>query len=104
VSWIIVIVAGLFETAWALALKQSHGFSKLAPTAVFLVALVISMVLLAVALKELPVGTGYAVWTGIGAVGAAVAGMIWFGDAAAAGRIIPLGLIVVGIVSLALAE
>ena len=103
-SWIILIVAGLFETAWALALKQSEGFSKLGPTVVFLAALIISMVLLAVALKDLPVGTGYAVWTGIGAVGAAVAGMVWLGDAAVAARIIPIGLIAVGIVALALAE
>jgi quaternary ammonium compound-resistance protein SugE len=104
VSWIILIVAGLFETVWALALKESHGFSKLAPTIVFLVALVISMALLAIALRELPVGTGYAVWTGIGAVGAAVAGMVWLGDPAAAGRIIPIGLIALGIVWLALGD
>ena len=103
-SWFVLVVAGLFETAWALALKESDGFSKLVPTLVFVVTLVISMVLLAVALKDLPVGTGYAVWTGIGAVGAAVAGMVWLGDPAVAGRIIPIGLIAVGIVSLALAE
>ena len=103
-SWIALIVAGLFETAWALALKQSDGFSKLGPTVVFVVTLVVSMVLLAIALRDLPVGTGYAVWTGIGAVGAAVAGMIWLGDPAVAGRIIPIGLIAVGIVWLATAE
>ena len=103
-SWIILIVAGLFETAWALALKESEGFSKVQPTVVFLVTVVISMVLLAIALKDLPVGTGYAVWTGIGAVGAAVAGMIWFGDAAVASRIVPIGLIALGVVWLALAE
>lgn len=103
-SWIILIVAGLFETAWALALKESQGFSKPVPTTVFLVTLVISMVLLALALRELPVGAGYAVWTGVGAVGAAVAGMVWFGDPAVAGRILPIGLIAVGIVWLALAE
>ena len=80
------------------------GFSKLGPTIVFLVTVVVSMVLLAVALRELPVGTGYAVWTGIGAVGAAVAGMLWLGDPAVAGRILPIGLIVTGIVWLALAE
>ena len=103
-SWIILIVAGLFETVWALALKESQGFSKLGPTVVFLATLVVSMVLLAIALRELPVGTGYAVWTGIGAVGAAVAGMLWFGDPAVARRIIPIGLIAIGIVWLALAE
>ena len=103
-SWIVLIVAGLFETAWALALKQSDGFSRLGPTVVFVVTLAVSMALLAIALRDLPVGTGYAVWTGIGAVGAAVAGMIWLGDPAVAGRIIPIGLIAVGIVWLATAE
>jgi quaternary ammonium compound-resistance protein SugE len=104
VSWIILILAGLFETVWALALKESHGFSKLGPTMLFVLTLLISMVLLAIALRDLPVGTGYAVWTGTGAVGAAVGGMILFGDAAVAGRIIPISLIAVGIVWLALAE
>ena len=103
-SWIILIVAGLFETVWALALKESHGFSKLGPSLLFLVTLAISMVLLAIALRDLPVGTGYAVWTGTGAVGAAIGGMILFGDAAVAGRIIPIGMIAAGIVWLALAE
>jgi len=104
VSWIILIVAGLFETAWALALKQSDGLTKPGPTLAFVVALVISMALLAVALRDLPVGTGYAVWTGIGAVGAAIAGMVWLGDPALVGRIAPIALIAVGIVWLALAE
>jgi quaternary ammonium compound-resistance protein SugE len=104
VSWIILIVAGLFETAWALALKESHGFSKPGPTTVFVATLVVSMALLAVALRDLPVGTGYAVWTGIGAVGTAAAGMLWFGDPAVARRILPIGLIAIGIVWLSLAE
>ena len=103
-SWIVLIAAGLCETAWALALKQSDGFSKPGPTVVFLVTLVVSMILLALALRDLPVGTGYAVWTGIGAVGAAVAGMIWLGDPAVAARVVPIGLIAVGVVWLALAE
>ena len=75
-TWVVLFIAGLFETAWALALKESQGFSKLGPTVVFVVTLVISMVLLGVALRALPVGSGYAVWTGTGAVGAAIAGMI----------------------------
>ena len=103
-SWILLFVAGAFETAWALALKESHGFSKPGPTVLFVVTLVISMVLLAIALRELPVGTGYAVWTGTGAVGAAVGGMILFGDPAVASRMLPIGLIAVGIVWLALSE
>jgi quaternary ammonium compound-resistance protein SugE len=104
VTWIVLFVAGLFETAWALALKQSDGFSRPGPTVLFVVTLVASMVLLAVALRSLPVGTGYAVWTGTGAVGAAVAGMVLLGEAATLGRILPIGLIAIGIVWLALAE
>ncbi len=103
-TWVVLFLAGLFETVWALALKDSHGFSKPWPTMVFLGALIISMVLLAWALRDLPVGTGYAVWTGIGAVGAALAGMILLGEPAALSRIVPIGLIAVGIVWLALAE
>ena len=103
-TWVVLLVAGLFETVWALALKESDGFSKLGPTMVFLVSLIISMVLLALALRDLPVGTGYAVWTGTGAVGAAIAGMILFGESAAPSRILPIGLIAVAIVWLALAE
>ena len=103
-TWVVLSLAGLFETAWALALKDSHGFSKIGPTMVFLGALIVSMVLLAWALRDLPVGTGYAVWTGTGAVGAALAGMILLGEPAALGRIVPIGLIAVGIVWLALAE
>ena len=103
-TWIVLLVAGLFETIWALALKESRGFSKLEPTMVFLVSLIISMVLLALALRDLPVGTGYAVWTGTGAVGAAIAGMIFFGESATLTRILPIGLIAIGIVWLALAE
>jgi quaternary ammonium compound-resistance protein SugE len=104
VTWVVLFIAGLFETAWALALKESHGFSKLGPTVLFLVTLVISMVLLAVALRELPVGIGYAVWTGTGAVGAAIGGMVLFGEAATASRILPIGLVAIGIVWLALSE
>lgn len=103
-SWLVLFLAGLFETVWAMALKESHGFSKLGPTTVFLVGLIISMVLLAWALRDLPLGTGYAVWTGTGAVGAAAAGMIFFGESTALGRIAPIGLIAVGIVWLAVAK
>jgi quaternary ammonium compound-resistance protein SugE len=104
VTWVVLFIAGLFETVWALALKESHGFSKLGPTLVFLLALAASMILLALALRNLPVGTGYAVWTGTGAVGAAVAGMTFLGESAAPARIAPIVLIAIGIVWLALAE
>lgn len=104
VTWLALFTAGLLEMVWALALKESHGFSKLGPSLLFLVAIAGSMVLLALALRNLPVGTGYAVWTGIGAVGTAIAGIVLFNEAAAPGRIIPIALIAVGIVWLALAE
>ena len=103
-TWVVLVVAGLLETIWALALKESHGLSKLGPTLAFLGALVASMVLLALALRDLPVGTGYAVWTGIGAVGAAVAGIVLLGESAALVRLVPIGLIATGIVWLALAD
>ncbi len=102
-AWILLFVAGLFETVWALALKESEGFSKPGPTGVFLVALAASMVLLAFALRDLSVGTGYAVWTGTGAVGAALAGIVLLGESAALARVAPVGLIAIGIVWLAFA-
>ena len=101
-SWVVLFVAGVFETVWALALKESDGFSKPAPTVLFLLTLGVSMVLLAIALRDLPVGTGYAVWTGTGAIGAAIGGMLLFGDPATASRIVPITLVAVGIVWLAL--
>jgi quaternary ammonium compound-resistance protein SugE len=103
-AWVLLFLAGLLETAWALALKQSDGFSNLGATIAFAVGLIASMVLLALALRELPVGTGYAVWTGTGAVGAAIAGIVLLGESAALARIAPIALIAVGIVWLALAE
>ena len=103
-AWLVLVVAGLLETVWALALKESDGYSKLGPSVLFAVACIASMVLLAIALRSLPVGTGYAVWTGIGAVGAAIAGMVFLGEAAVLNRILPIALIAVGIVWLALAE
>jgi quaternary ammonium compound-resistance protein SugE len=104
VAWALLAVAGVLECVWALALKQSDGFSRLGATMVFVVAGIASVVLLAIALRELPVGTGYAVWTGIGAVGTAIAGMVFLGESAAVARVLPIGLIAVGIVWLALAE
>lgn len=103
-AWVLLIVAGLLETVWALALKQSAGFTKLTPSLVFLVAATVSILLLALALRELPVGTGYAVWTGIGAVGAAIAGIVLLGESSAVVRLIPIALITTGIVWLALVE
>jgi len=104
VTWAVLFLAGLLETVWALALKQSDGFSKLGPTALFAITLILSMVLLAVALRDLPVGTGYAVWTGTGAVGAAIAGVILLGEPATLSRMLAIALVAAGIVWLALSE
>lgn len=103
-AWTLLIIAGGLETVWALALKQSDGFSRLAPTLVFAVAGLASVALLALALRDLPVGTAYAVWTGIGAVGAALAGIALLGEPATFARLAAVGLIATGIVWLALAR
>jgi quaternary ammonium compound-resistance protein SugE len=98
--WGILFVAGLFEIAWALGLKYAEGFTRLWPSVGTVVAMVLSVVLLAYALKTLPVGTAYAIWTGIGAVGTAIAGIALFGEAATAARLMCIGLIAAGIVGL----
>ncbi len=103
-AWIYLVTAGLLEVVWALALKQSHGFTELPATVVFVVGLVASMTLLALALKALPVGAGYAVWTGIGAVGTAIVGMVFFGDSVTALRLASIGFLLVGIVGLGVAN
>ncbi|MFD1645598.1 quaternary ammonium compound efflux SMR transporter SugE [Haloarchaeobius litoreus] len=99
-SWGILVVAGLFEIAWAVGLEYSDGFSKPVPSALTVVALAISMLLLARAIESLPVGTAYAVWTGIGAVGTAILGVLLFDEPATLVRAGFLGLIVAGIVGL----
>jgi quaternary ammonium compound-resistance protein SugE len=100
VAWPLLVAAGLLEIAWALLLKQSDGFSKLWPTVGFFVTATGSIVGLTIALKDLPVGTAYAVWTGIGAVGTALFGMILLGESTAGGRLASIALVVVGIVGL----
>jgi quaternary ammonium compound-resistance protein SugE len=100
VAWIYLVVSGLFETVWAAALSQSKGFARLVPSVVFAVALVISMGGLALALRELPVGTAYAVWVGIGAVGTAVYGMVALGESASVARLLCLVAIVAGVAGL----
>jgi quaternary ammonium compound-resistance protein SugE len=99
-AWLMITVAGLLEIVWAVMLKQSHGFSRLWPSLGFSFAAAGSLILLALALRSLPVGSAYAAWTGIGAVGTALAGMIFLGEDAAAGRIASIALVVVGIVGL----
>ncbi|GKX57460.1 quaternary ammonium compound-resistance protein SugE [Leminorella grimontii] len=99
-AWIILLIAGLLEVVWAIGLKYSHGFTRLTPSVITLVAMAASFLLLANAMKTLPMGTAYAVWTGIGAVGAAVTGIVLMGESASAVRIISLCLIICGIIGL----
>ncbi|AOF01867.1 MULTISPECIES: quaternary ammonium compound efflux SMR transporter SugE [Serratia] len=99
-AWIILLVAGLLEVVWAIGLKYTHGFTRLTPSIITIAAMVVSMLLLANAMKTLPAGTAYAVWTGIGAVGAAIMGMVLLGESTNIARIISLCLIVVGILGL----
>jgi quaternary ammonium compound-resistance protein SugE len=101
-DWIILVVAGLFEIVWAIGLKYSEGFSRPLPSVITVVSMVISVVLLAVALRTLPVGTAYAVWTGIGAAGTAVVGMLVLGEPAEVLRLVCIGLIVAGVIGLRL--
>ncbi len=101
-AWVLLLLAGLFEVAWAIGLKYTYGFTRLWPTVGTLAAMAISIGLLGLAMKTLPVGTAYAVWVGVGAVGTAILGMVLLGDAVSAGRIASLGLIVAGIVGLKL--
>lgn len=102
-AWTLLIIAGLFEVGWAIGLKYTEGFTRLWPSLWTAAAMVISVVLLGSALKTIPVGTGYAVWTGVGAVGTAVLGIILLGDPATWPRLACIALIVVGIVGLKLA-
>jgi quaternary ammonium compound-resistance protein SugE len=102
-AWAILIVAGLFEVAWAIGLKYTEGFTRLWPMVGTFAAMGISLALLGVAMKTLPVGTSYAVWVGVGAVGTAILGIVLLGESANAGRLISLALIVAGIVGLKLA-
>ena len=99
-AWAMLFVAGLMEVGWAIGLKYTEGFSRLLPSILTLACMAGSVILLGVAVKTLPIGTAYAVWTGIGAVGTAILGIILFGDPATALRLACIGLIVAGIVGL----
>ncbi|MDB5511562.1 MAG: sugE [Enterovirga sp.] len=100
--WFLLFVAGLLEIGWAVGLKYTDGFSRPLPTILTVASMVASVLLLGLALKTLPVGTAYAVWTGIGTVGTAILGMVLFGDPAGALRLACIGLIVAGILGLKL--
>ncbi|MGE1155610.1 quaternary ammonium compound efflux SMR transporter SugE [Pseudomonas kitaguniensis] len=99
-SWIILFFAGLFEVGWAVGLKYSDGFSKPLPAALTIAAMAISLGLLGLAMKELPLGTAYAIWTGVGAVGTVIAGIILFGESMALFRLASVALIICGLVGL----
>lgn len=101
-DWLALLVAGLFEVAWVIGLKYSHGFTRLVPSVLTLIAMAISMGLLAVAVRTLPIGTAYAVWTGLGAVGAVLLGIVLFGEPAGLLRLACGGAILMGIVGLKL--
>jgi quaternary ammonium compound-resistance protein SugE len=101
-AWILLLIAGLLEVGWAIGLKYTEGFTRLWPSVFTLTAMGLSVLLLSIAMKTLPVGTSYAVWVGVGAVGTAILGMVLFAEPATAGRLVSLGLIVAGIVGLKL--
>lgn len=101
-SWIVLVIAGMLEVVWAIGLKYTNGFSRLWPTVGTVLAIMASIWLLAIAMKTLPVGTAYAIWVGIGAVGTAIAGIILFGESANICRIFSLVLIIAGVAGLKL--
>ena len=100
--WILLFVAGLFEIGWAIGLKYTHGFTRLWPSVGTALSMLVSVMLLGLAMRDLPVGTAYAVWTGIGAVGTVILGIALFNDPANAARLVCVGLIVAGILGLKL--
>ncbi len=102
-AWIILVVAGLFEVGWAIGLKYTEGFTRLWPTVWTVLAMIVSLWLLGIAMKALPVGTAYSVWVGVGAVGTVVLGILLLGEPADAARLISVALIIAGIIGLKLA-
>jgi quaternary ammonium compound-resistance protein SugE len=101
-AWFLLVLAGLFEVGWAIGLKYTDGFTRPWPTLGTVLAMIVSLGLLGLAMKSLPVGTSYAVWVGVGAVGTAILGIVLLGEPANTGRLVSLGLIVAGIVGLKL--
>lgn len=99
-SWIILLLAGLFEVGWAIGLKYTEGFTRPLPTLLTVSAMLVSLGLLGLAMKELPLGTAYAIWTGVGAVGTVIAGIILFGESMALMRLASVALIVTGLIGL----
>ncbi|MVW75476.1 quaternary ammonium compound efflux SMR transporter SugE [Pseudomonas xionganensis] len=103
-SWIILLLAGLFEVGWAVGLKYSDGFTRPLPTLLTVAAMIVSLALLGLAMRQLPLGTAYAIWTGVGAVGTVIAGIILFGEALSLLRIASVALILCGLIGLKLSH
>jgi quaternary ammonium compound-resistance protein SugE len=103
-SWLILLIAGLFEIGWAIGLKYTEGFTRLWPTVGTVACMILSVLLLGLAVKTLPVGSAYAVWVGVGAVGTVILGIILLGEPASLARLVSVGFIIVGIVGLKLAS
>lgn len=103
-SWIILFFAGLFEVCWAVGLKYTDGFTRPIPTLLTVGAMIVSLALLGLAMKELPLGTAYAIWTGVGAVGTVIAGVLLFGESLAPIRLLSVALIVAGLIGLKLSH
>lgn len=101
-AWVILIIAGLFEVGWAVGLKYTEGFTKLTPTVLTALSMIVSLWLLGTALKTLPLGTAYSVWVGVGAVGTVILGVILFNESVSVARMLSVGLIIAGIVGLKL--
>lgn len=102
-AWVILVVAGLFEVGWAIGLKYTDGFTRLWPTVWTVLAMIVSFALLGIAMKTLPVGTAYAIWVGVGAVGTVLLGIVLLGEPANAARLVSVALIIAGIIGLKLA-
>lgn len=102
-AWVILVIAGLFEVGWAIGLKYTEGFTRLWPTAWTVLAMIISLWLLGIAMKSLPVGTAYSIWVGVGAVGTVILGILLLGEPANTARLISVALIIAGIIGLKLA-
>lgn len=102
-AWLILVLAGLFEVGWAIGLKYTEGFTRLWPTIWTVLAMIISLGLLGIAMKSLPVGTAYSIWVGVGTVGTLILGIVLLGEPANTGRLVSVAFIIVGIIGLKLA-
>lgn len=100
--WVYLLIAGLFETVWAVGLKHSHGFTKLTPSLIVVVAMALSVWLLAIAMKSIPLGTAYAIWTGIGTIGAVIYGIMFWNEPLTALRVVFILMIISGLIGLKL--